>query len=87
MHYLQSTLLILILSVSTVAHGGTGTTVTYKVDGKSYEGYYVSPTNQAPLVLLIHQGFRNQDALSISTAAAKALSISGKCVISGTTWI
>ena len=54
MHYLQSTLFILILSVATAAHGGTGATVTYQVDGQSYEGYYVSPTDKAPLVLLIH---------------------------------
>jgi len=54
MRYLKSTLSILILLVATVAHGGTGTTVTYEVDGKSYEGYYVSPANKAPLVLLIH---------------------------------
>jgi dienelactone hydrolase len=33
------------------ANGGF---VTYQVDGKSYEGYYVSPSVDAPLVLLIH---------------------------------
>jgi len=44
----------LLLVVSTAASGATGTSVTYQVDGQSYEGYYVSPSNQAPLVLLIH---------------------------------
>ncbi len=44
----------LLLVVSTAAFGATGTSVTYQVDGQSYEGYYVSPSNQAPLVLLIH---------------------------------
>ena len=54
MHYLKSILSILILITATVAHGATGTDVTYQVDGQSYEGYYVSPADMAPLVLLIH---------------------------------
>jgi dienelactone hydrolase len=32
----------------------TGETVTYEVNGQSYEGYYVSPGNDAPLILIIH---------------------------------
>lgn len=32
----------------------SGKTVTYQVDGADYEGYYVSPGGDAPLVLLIH---------------------------------
>ena len=32
----------------------TGENVTYEVDRKAYEGYYVSPSESAPLVLLIH---------------------------------
>ena len=31
-----------------------GKTVTYQVDGAAYEGYFVSPGGNAPLVLLIH---------------------------------
>ncbi len=31
-----------------------GEPVTYKVDGVDYEGYYVSPSPDAPLILLIH---------------------------------
>ena len=54
MRYLRISLPILFLLISTTVHGATGTAVTYKVDGKSYEGYYVSPTNKAPLVILIH---------------------------------
>ncbi len=54
MRYLKQTVSIFILLVATVAHGKTGTPVTYQVDGKSYEGYYVSPTNNAPLIFLIH---------------------------------
>jgi len=28
--------------------------VTYQVNGQSYEGYYINPSDQAPFVLLIH---------------------------------
>jgi dienelactone hydrolase len=31
-----------------------GAAVTYEVNGQSYEGYYISPADKAPLVLLIH---------------------------------
>jgi dienelactone hydrolase len=44
----------LFLAVSTVAFGATGASVTYQVNGQSYEGYYISPSDQAPFVLLIH---------------------------------
>ena len=44
----------LLLSVSNVAFGAAGASVTYRVNGQSYEGYYISPSNQAPFVLLIH---------------------------------
>ena len=46
--------IFMLLSVSTVAFGATGSSVTYQVNGLSYEGYYVSPSDQAPFVLLIH---------------------------------
>jgi len=46
--------LFLLLAVSTVAFGATGAAVTYQVNGQSYEGYYTSPSDQAPFVLLIH---------------------------------
>jgi dienelactone hydrolase len=45
---------ILFLSVSTFAFGATGAVVNYQVDGQPYEGYYISPAEKAPLVLLIH---------------------------------
>ena len=44
----------LVLFVSTVAFGGRGASVTYQVNGQSYEGYYISPSDRAPFVLLIH---------------------------------
>jgi dienelactone hydrolase len=45
---------ILLLSVPIVAFGVTGASVTYQVNGQSYEGYYISPSDKAPLLLLIH---------------------------------
>jgi dienelactone hydrolase len=44
----------LILFVSTVAFGSTGASVRYQVNGQPYEGYYISPSDRAPFVLLIH---------------------------------
>jgi dienelactone hydrolase len=43
-----------LLIVSTAAFGATGASVTYQVDGQPYEGYYISPSDQAPFLLLIH---------------------------------
>jgi dienelactone hydrolase len=34
--------------------GAAGTAVTYQIDGQPFEGYYLSPSVEAPLVLLIH---------------------------------
>lgn len=44
--------LSMLLSIS--AAYADGESVTYQVDGKPYEGYYISPSAAAPLVLLIH---------------------------------
>jgi len=46
--------MFLFLLVPTVTFGLTGTSVTYQVNGQFYEGYFVSPSEQAPFVLLIH---------------------------------
>jgi dienelactone hydrolase len=46
--------LLLVLTVSTVVFGAAGSSVTYQVNGQSYDGYYISPAKQAPFVLLIH---------------------------------
>ncbi len=48
------TYIFLLLLVSTTALGATGTAIRYEINGQSYEGYYVSPSEKAPLVLLIH---------------------------------
>ena len=45
---------LLIVLVMAVPASAAGDKVTYEVDGASYEGYYVSPASDAPLVLLIH---------------------------------
>ena len=45
--------LFLVLLLATTA-AGAGKTVTYEIDGQPYEGYFVSPSSGAPLVLLIH---------------------------------
>ena len=46
--------IFLLLTAPGVVFGATGASVTYQVNGESYEGYYISPSEQAPLVLLIH---------------------------------
>ncbi|MDJ0817110.1 MAG: dienelactone hydrolase family protein [Desulfobacterales bacterium] len=53
MKYIFSVFLI-ISAFSTTAFGAAGTPVLYEVEGKSYEGYYISPDARAPLVFLIH---------------------------------
>ncbi len=45
---------VVFLVMPATAFGATGALVTYQVNGQSYEGYYITPSNQAPLVLLIH---------------------------------
>jgi dienelactone hydrolase len=44
----------LFLAMPAAAFAAKGSLVTYQVNGQSYEGYYITPFNQAPLVLLIH---------------------------------
>lgn len=46
--------LFFLFAASGVALGAAGSSVMYQVDGKPYEGYYISPAKEAPLVLLIH---------------------------------
>ncbi len=52
MRYAIAMLLIIVMPVA--ALGATGTTVTYQVNGQPYEGYYTSPSDKAPFLLLIH---------------------------------
>ena len=46
-------LVLIILIVSSTA-GAAGTAISYEVDGKHFEGYFISPSPKAPLILLIH---------------------------------
>jgi dienelactone hydrolase len=43
-----------LLIASTAAYGATGASVSYQVNGQPYEGYYISPSDKAPFLLLIH---------------------------------
>jgi dienelactone hydrolase len=45
---------ILVMMFPTAVLGAAGSPVTYQVDGQDYEGYYISPSETAPLVMLIH---------------------------------
>lgn len=50
MKYLIASCLALTVSFSAAA----GEAVVYEVNGQKYEGYYVSPAPQSPLILLVH---------------------------------
>ena len=45
---------VLLLMFALPAWAATGQSVDYQVNGQAYQGYYVSPGGNAPLVLLIH---------------------------------
>jgi dienelactone hydrolase len=49
-----SALILLIAMQPPGLLAASGKAVGYEVDGQAYEGYYVSPAENAPLVLLIH---------------------------------
>jgi dienelactone hydrolase len=46
------TILLLLLLAATVS--AAGKSVTYEIKGERFEGYYVSPDPEAPLVVLVH---------------------------------
>ncbi|WP_348672801.1 dienelactone hydrolase family protein [uncultured Abyssibacter sp.] len=52
---MRRTLLLVLTAIApVVGFAGTGQTVEYSVDGKAYDGYFVTPAPDAPLVLLLH---------------------------------
>ena len=53
-HILPFVFIILFLTFPIAGFSASGTSVTYTVDGQPYEGYFISPSEQAPLLLLIH---------------------------------
>jgi len=48
------TISVLAMALASALTMAAGTPVTYQVSGLDYEGYYVSPTADAPLVLMFH---------------------------------
>ncbi|UCH81419.1 MAG: dienelactone hydrolase family protein [Nitrospiraceae bacterium] len=46
------TLFFLLAFISTA--GAAGKHITYQVNGETYEGYYISPSPDAPLIMIIH---------------------------------
>jgi len=60
MKKLSAVLLVLVVSAAALA---AGEAVRYEVKGAPYEGYYISPAANAPLVLLLHDwdGLTNYD--------------------------
>jgi dienelactone hydrolase len=46
------TIFIILITVSTA--GAAGKSVNYTVNGEPFEGYFISPSSNAPLVLIIH---------------------------------
>jgi dienelactone hydrolase len=46
-------LVLMILIISSTA-GAAGKAIPYEVNGKPFEGYFISPSPKAPLILLIH---------------------------------
>jgi dienelactone hydrolase len=51
---MRSAVTLVVILVLASCAGGERKTVSYEVDGKPYEGYHVSPSPGAPLVLLVH---------------------------------
>jgi dienelactone hydrolase len=45
---------IILSTVAGAAAAASGSAVNYKVNGQPYEGYYISPKDKAPLVMLVH---------------------------------
>jgi dienelactone hydrolase len=46
------TILCMLIAASTA--GASGKAISYEVNGNPFEGYFISPSSKAPLILLIH---------------------------------
>ncbi len=68
--------ILFILLTSTTAYA-TGQVVSYEVNGEPYEGYYISPSAKAPLVLLIHDwdGLTNYEVKRANMLAAMGYAV------------
>ena len=51
---MKTTLALMLTLLLATCASGAGSAVHYQVDGAEFEGYYVSPSEDAPLVLLVH---------------------------------
>ncbi len=51
---MKSLFTVLIILLISSAAGAAGKAIPYEVDGKPFEGYFISPSPSAPLILLIH---------------------------------
>jgi dienelactone hydrolase len=45
---------VLCILIAASAAGASGKAISYEVDGQPFEGYFISPSPKAPLILLIH---------------------------------
>ncbi|MGE4423737.1 MAG: dienelactone hydrolase family protein [Pseudodesulfovibrio sp.] len=50
----KSLIILSLLLISHAAQAAGGRTVDYEVNGQAFEGYYISPADKAPLVILVH---------------------------------
>ena len=75
MRYLLSVFYILL--IPSLAWGATGSAVAYKINGQPYEGYYISPSKNAPLILLIHDwdGLTNYEVKRAEMLAEKGYAV------------
>ncbi|MCF8104394.1 MAG: dienelactone hydrolase family protein [Desulfohalobiaceae bacterium] len=74
----------LLLAAAGPVSAFSGSAVTYRVNGQAYEGYFVSPSDQAPFVLLMHDWdglteyeIKRADMLAESGYAVFALDLFG----------
>jgi dienelactone hydrolase len=72
-----SALIMLIAMQPPASLAASGKSVGYQVDGQAYEGYYVSPAENAPLVLLIHDwdGLTDYEIKRADMLAAKGYAV------------
>lgn len=50
----KTVFILFLLSLFGISYAGQGERITYTVQDQMYEGYYISPYQHAPLVMLIH---------------------------------
>jgi dienelactone hydrolase len=68
--------LLLLMMVSTAAMAG-GQVVDYDVNGEPFQGYFISPADNAPLVLLVHDwdGLTDYEIKRVEMLAEKGYAV------------